>query len=276
MRGTLNLKSQNRSAPTAMSKGIVIYAFNSKFDYVKSAAYASKQAKKYLDLPVTLITNKKVKNKAFDQVIIINDNSNAIRQYRTVDDTIIDVDWFNGSRTTAYQYSPYDQTLLIDADYFMFNNSLKVMFDTNVEFACFDKINDITGGERDVVRLSDISIPMQWATVIYFTKCPLAQGIFTFMEKIKQDWEYYSHLYNFSSPTFRNDFALSIALQALTGYSTKNLNCLPGKLHTIFSNTDIVKVENNKVVCFKHQLTYVINTNVHCMNKLALDKFYNA
>ena len=259
-----------------MSKGIVIYAFNSTFDYVKSATFAAKQAKKYLGLPVTLITNKAVKGKVFEKVIVIDDESKSSRQYRAVGDEVIDVLWFNKSRTTAYQYSPYDQTLLIDADYFMFNDSLKVMFDTDVEFACFDKINDIMGEEQDVIRLSEISIPMQWATVIYFTKCPLAQGIFTFMGKIKNDWEYYSLLYNFSSPTFRNDFALSIALQALTGYSIKNLNCLPGKLHTIFSNADIVKVENNKVVCSKHELTYVINTNVHCMNKLALDKFYNA
>lgn len=257
------------------NRGIVIYAFNSTFDYVKSAAFAARQAKKYLGLPVTLITNNPADIEDFDNVVVITNEEKSDRQYRDAVGEVTTIDWFNKSRTLAYQHSPYNQTLLIDADYFMFNDSLKVMFDTDTNFACFDKINDVMGIERDLVKLSDISIPMQWATVIYFTKNSFAEAVFTFMEKIKADWEYYSMLYSFSSSAFRNDFALSIALQALSGYSTKNFSCLPGKLHTIFSSTNVVDVDNTKVIVNKNtELSYVINTNIHCMNKMDLNKFY--
>ncbi len=276
MLGMLILKNQKRYAITQMSEGVLIYAFNSnEFDYVKSATFAATQAKKYLNLPVTLVTNIDVTDPVFDTVIRSDDASSSVRQYRTADGQILSTNWFNQSRTSAYNTSPYDKTLLIDADYFMYNDSLKVMYNTNTELACFDKINDIMGQEKDLIRLNEISIPMQWATVVYFTKCPFAEGIFTFMEKIKQDWEYYSLLYSFRSGTFRNDYALSIALQALSGYSTKNFTRLPGKLHTIFSHVKIQKVEGNKVVCYdNNELTYVINTNIHCMNKLDLTHFY--
>jgi hypothetical protein len=256
------------------NQGVVIYAFNSTFDYIASAAFAASQAKKHLGLPVTLVTNVPVELKEFDNVIVIPEEDKSVRQYRTPSGEILTTAWLNKSRTTAYHYSPYNQTLLIDSDYFMFNHSLSTMFDTNVNFACFDKVNDIMGNVTPVIRLAESSIPMQWATVIYFTKCPFAKAVFTFMEKIKQEWEYYSILYGFNGSTFRNDFALSIALQALSGYSTKNFSCLPGKLTTIFNDTRVINVDGNKVVCGNNEITYVINTNVHCMNKLDIDKFY--
>jgi tRNA A37 threonylcarbamoyladenosine synthetase subunit TsaC/SUA5/YrdC len=49
--------------------GIVIFAYNSTFDYVRIAEVAAKQAKKFLNLPVTLITNVDVNSPHFDNVI---------------------------------------------------------------------------------------------------------------------------------------------------------------------------------------------------------------
>lgn len=258
-----------------MSKGVLIYAFNSNFDYIKSAEFAAKQVKKFLNLPVTLVTNTEVDSEYFDNVIIFEDATSTPRQYRTDDGQVLHTKWLNSNRTSAYNVSPYDQTLLIDADYFMFNDSLKCMFDTDSEFACFNKINDVTGEEKDLIRLSEISIPMQWATVIYFTKSDFANAVFDFMEIIKKNWDYYSLLYSFRSGTYRNDFALSIALQTLSGYSTQNFNKLPGKLHTLFSHVSVSRVSEGEVVfAWNNQLSKVVNTNLHCMNKLAVDKFY--
>ena len=270
-----NLKNQRKFEMQAKSSGVVIYAINSTFDYVSAARFAAKQVKKFLNLPVTLISNSHVEG--FDSVIHIEDNNNSVRQYRLSDTEIIEINWFNQSRTLAYNLSPYDKTLLIDADYFMFNDSLKIIFDTDSEFACFNDVNDISSLTDTKFRLSTASIPMQWATVIYFTKCDLAKSIFDFMEIIKNNWEYYSSLYNFNSKKYRNDFSLSIALQALTGYSTHNFNKLPGKLHTIFPMVSIksVNTTTGEIVHFyKNELSKLINTNIHCINKQALTQFY--
>jgi len=258
-----------------VSKGVLIFAINSTFDYVAAAKFAAKQAKKYLGLPVTLVTNSRIDDECFDSVVYIDDTSNTMRNYISSTGATTSVQWFNESRIKAYDLSPYDQTLLIDADYFMFNSSLATIFDTNSEIACFSEINDITGSNSNLVRLSEISIPMQWATVLYFTKCPLSKAVFDFMQQIKSEWRYYSLLYSFRNDNFRNDFALSIALQALTGYSTLNFNVLPGRLHSIFSNTNVVSVNDSEVVySWNNQISKISNTNIHCLNKVGMEKFY--
>jgi hypothetical protein len=115
---------------------------------------------------------------------------------------------------------------------------------------------------------------MQWATVIYFAKCDFAKAVFAFMERIKNNWEYYALLYSFRSGSYRNDFSLSIALQALSGYTTK-VQTLPGKLHTIFTNVNVVRVGSDGEVVLKYasSIQKVINTSVHCMNKLTYKEF---
>lgn len=260
-----------------MTKGVVIFAINSSFDYIASAEFAAAQAKKFLNIPVTLITNTVVSSPNFDTVIVIDDSSGSCRSYMSPDNTAMPVQWFNESRVRAYELSPYDQTLLIDSDFFMFNSTLLQIFDTEIEIACYNEINDVTGINPPQIRLNSISIPMQWATVIYFKKCALSKAVFDFMQIIKSDWQYYSLLYNFRNCNFRNDFALSIALQTITGYSTSNFNTLPGKLHSIFSNIDVTAVHDDEITyMWNDQISKITRTNIHCMNKLAIPRFYNA
>lgn len=258
-----------------MSNGIVIFAINSSFDYVRSAEISARRAKKYLNLPVTLITNEPVVNECFDNVILIDKTVGTLRHFTMSDGALSTVQWFNESRTLAYTLSPYDNTLLIDADYFMFNDSLGKMFSTGVEFSCWSDINDVASDITQQANVSDASIPMQWATVVYFKKCELAEAIFSFMETIKNNWDYYAKLYHFRSHNFRNDYALSIALQVLTGYSTSKFSKLPGKLHTMFTDTAVTSVTDSAVVFSKYGNTNkIINTNIHCMNKHAMEYFY--
>ena len=275
MRGMLNSQSPNLLEKQLMSNGVLIFAYNSTFDYVAAAKFAAKQVKAHLGLPVTLVTDEELSDPVFDCVIVKPKVEHTPRFYRNADDIVTEVQWFNKNRASAYELSPYDNTLLIDADYFMFNDSLRHIFDTQTEFACFAEINDVAVEVTQQARLSECSIPMQWATVVYFTKSEFAKSVFDFMEIIRDNWEYYSLLYNFRSTTYRNDYALSIALQALSGYSTSAFNTLPGKLHTIFTHVHVPKVTPTYVVVAHNGSTIKIsNTNLHVMNKQAMEKFY--
>jgi hypothetical protein len=257
------------------SKGVLIYAFNTNFDYVAAARFAAGQVKKFLNLPVTLVTDSAVDDECFDTVIVLSSRETSSRGYRSHTGEIVEMEWLNRNRVTAYELSPYEKTLLIDADYFMFNDSLRCMFETDIEFACYDKIVDVTGAESEVVRLAATSIPMQWATVVYFKKSEFAESVFSYMNLIKQNWDYYSMLYRFRSGSYRNDFSLSVAVQALSGYTTK-IATLPGKLHTIFSSIEIHKVTGSAIVYKWHDnYSKIVGTNIHCMNKESLHKFYD-
>lgn len=249
--------------------GIVIFAYNSTFDYVRIAEVAAKQAKKFLNLPVTLITNVDVKSSYFDNVIKRElDGVSSSRAFLQPTGDVIQSAWHNSNRVSVYDLSPYDKTLLIDADYFMFNDTLKHMFSTNSEFACFKEINDLTDQNHMDFRLCEISIPMYWATVIYFTKNNFAKSVFAFMQYIRDNWEYYANLYNFDDSMYRNDFSLSIAVQSLSGYNINNCDGLPGKLHTLFTDVAIISNDRNKIMFEKKEKRYFIsNTNVHVLNK---------
>lgn len=259
-----------------MSKGIVIFAYNSKLDYVSIATIAAQLAKKHLGLPVTLITDtEEVDYDVFDNVIIQQSNSRGQRVFKFANRTERTV-WHNQNRSNAYELSPYDQTLLIDADYLIFNNSLAKLFDTNLEFACYDRVHELSGWTslQNGARVGDPGIHMQWATVVYFTKCELAENVFGFMQTIKENYGYYSGLYNFSMELFRNDYTLSIALQVLTGYNQNNFTQIPGTLISANTPVEIAEARPNGEVVLtwtesngKKKVTKVTNTNIHIMNK---------
>jgi hypothetical protein len=253
---------------------VLIYAFNTNFDYVSAATFAAKQVKKYLNLPVTVITDAVIESEYFD-VIVLKKTETSTRVYRSHTGELLELEWLNKNRVSAYELSPYDRTLLIDADFFMFNSALRPIFDTDIDMACYDKINDVTGGEVDLIRLGVTSPPMLWATVLYFRKSPMAEAIFSFMATIKENWDYYSLLYRFPSGSYRNDFALSVAMQTLYGFTTK-IPTLPGKLNTMFSNTEVIKVNGDEIVFTwgERKISKINSANIHCINKLSLDKFY--
>lgn len=261
-----------------MSKGVLIFAYNSKLNYIDIATIAAGLAKKHLGLPVTLITDTAdVDQKFFDQVIVqdLSDVSSK-RIFKYSDGQKETVDWHNTNRSNAYELSPYDQTLLIDADYLIFNNSLSRLFETDLEFACYDTVHEINGwhGLSHDARVGYPGLHMQWATVIYFTKNKLAEGIFSFMQTIKKNYGYYSSAYNFTTELFRNDYTLSIALQALTGYSKKNFTAIPGHLVSANTAVDIIEVRPSGEIVFtwtnqdkRSYVSRIKNTNVHIMNK---------
>lgn len=211
-----------------MTRGCVIFAYDGAYPYLRIATRAAELVKQQLGIPVTLITDQEHDKSVFDQVIV---------KPRTDPEQLREFNgelrpWHNQSRSTIYDLSPYDQTLLIDADYFMFNNTLKPVFDSKLDFACYGDTYELGLGNSLEKRIGATSIPMQWATVIYFTKSELAKSVFDFMAYVKEHYEFYSMLYGFRNHQFRNDYALSIALQTLTGYSTNNYAKLPGLLVT--------------------------------------------
>jgi hypothetical protein len=263
-----------------MSKGILIFAYNSKINYVEIATIAARLAKKHLDLPVSIVTNSvDVDYETFDRVIFQEIEGEVYQRSFKYSSSSERMPWHNQNRSSAYELSPYDQTLLIDADYLMFNDSLGHLFDTDLEFACFDDVHDLSGrmGLKAEAHVGRPGIPMQWATVVYFIKCPLAKAVFDYMQNIKEHYAYYSAVYNFEPTLFRNDFTLSIALQVLTGYAVKNFSAIPGTLITANTGVDIVDVRDNGEIVFswngpdgRMSVSKIKNTNVHIMNKRSI------
>ena len=247
--------------------GVLLFAYdNESIKYTELAKLCALLVRKHLpNTGVTLVTDNSIDG-PFDDVIIVEPGNSNRRTFRIPNGETEEVTWHNKTRPQAYDLTPYDKTLLLDVDYLMFNNSLQWLFQSDKELLCHNTVYDITGKESliDEKMLHWSSIPMLWATVIYFTKNDTARELFNLVKLVQDNYQYYYNLYNFKSGPYRNDYAISIAynLLSLEHYIIDPLFTLPSQ----FTLED-VREDGTLVHNADGEVSYIRNTNVHVMNK---------
>lgn len=202
-----------------MTRGVVLFAFdNEAFPYRHMACWSAARIQKHLDLPVTLVTDRETNDPVFDQEIVIDNSTSGSRYFSDADMTAA---WHNHSRPQALTVTPYDQTLVLDVDYVVSSDQLLAVFDTDQDFLCHDRAWDVTG-VTDYSGLNNFGrnrMPMSWATVMYFRRSQTAAMIFDLMSMVRDHWSHYRDLHGLPARnTFRNDYALSIALNTVRGH----------------------------------------------------------
>lgn len=231
------------------------FAYNTDTtDYVSIAQRTLKLASKTLGLPYTLITDSP------------QDYDN--QRYDT--DTGEFVPWRNAGRYRAYDLTPYDETLVIDADFLIFNKTLVKVFD--LESWDWQIMRDATGLTQQYPKdMGKNSLPYVWATAFAFRKTPKAQAYFQLIQRIQENYGYYRALFNVEQRNFRNDYAFAMADIALNGYSTKGSTTLLGPmLHVDTAVTSIVSRDNNFVIRDTDRAFVVPRTNMHVISKAYL------
>jgi hypothetical protein len=216
-----------------MTSGALIFAFNNEqIDYVAMANWSAKNIHRQLGIPVCLVTDKEPEQPhVFDRVVIANP-VNAGQRYFS--DYNSNVTWHNTNRMDAYTLSPWDQTLVLDADYVVASNQLTTVLASDQDFVCYRWARDVTGLQtfEDLNYFGNHRMPMWWATVMMFRRSTAAELLFDSMQMIRDNWTHYRNLYKNPNPTYRNDHALSIALNTLNGH-TLQVNQIPGTLASL-------------------------------------------
>lgn len=228
-----------RTQPTAMTTGAVIMAFNNdQVDYVALAAWNSANIRRHLDLPVAVITDDVGQHaSSFDQVITVSvPQGSGARNLSGTQPTA----WHNINRMDAYDLSPWDRTLLLDADYVVAGPDLRVMIDHGPSLATHRWACDITGRDdfSSMNFFGDFCMPQWWATVMIFDRCLQAKILFDSMRMIRDHWQHYRQIYGVRASLYRNDYALSIALNIENGH-TLDTTDIPWPLSTILPDCDI-------------------------------------
>lgn len=266
-----------------MKKGILLFAYNTEFNYVNLAVICAKRLKKYLGLPITLVTdNKKLlkETEPFDSIIELEDLSNQQKRfYNGIDSQIFT--WKNLTRVYSYDLSPYDKTLVVDVDYIVNSNFLLKCMDLQSDFLIFKEYNDLakTRKNNQFEYITDFGIPFYWATVFIFEKNKKNKIFFDLLKFIKENWDYYRLIYQISDSKFRNDFAFSIAIHIISGCITSSsFNIFPGKIHFVQDKDLLVNANENSLLFLiedeRCQTNYspilVNNLDVHIMNKFSI------
>jgi len=251
--------------------GAVIIANNTdKFDYIKLAIIAANKVKKHLKIPVALITSDEITT-GFDYIIKTDnprDNKRLMGQNA--------VEWRNLNRTKAYDLTPFNRTLLIDADYLINNDALLPHCYSNFDFAIAKNLYDPVTGNGYTLQLGKSKIEQLWATIMIFNKCDIAANIFVMAEHVLEHYLYYAKLYQFNSFPFRNDYAFTIACHLMGGYGQTDFSLRHHAMFNCDFNTEIEELNDNDVLISynktesKKYVQRLNNVDIHIQNKLTL------
>ena len=274
-----------------MTKGAVIFAQNNaSLDYTKMAVFAATQIKKYLDIPVSIITDSEnwlqesYPNHEFDKVISIEFSGT---QYKNFNDGALfskTVEWKNFTRDKIYNLTPYDKTLVIDSDYIINSAVLKPAFDNDYDFQIYRHSMDLATWRPilEFERVSQWSVPFYWATAFVFQKNSITESFFDLVAYIKSNWTYFRNLYGINANTYRNDYAFSIAIHIMNGKTNGGFAIdLPGKMTFITDKDLLVNIVDDKMKFLVEKKDYLgeytlVKTqslDVHVMNKSSLCRF---
>jgi hypothetical protein len=247
-----------------MPNGALIFAHRSSVDYLATARVSAVLVKRHLNLPVCLVTSESVDDPAFDHVIKIAPPVTSNRRYFVVDNQKVVGPWFNESRADALDLTPWDQTLLIDADYFVMGNQLKPIINSNISFACHTRAKDLV--TQQLVDTASGYRAMSWATVCWFGHD--SRPIFEMWKRIRDQWDYYNHLCDFNQPVFRNDHALSLALDTVGGH-VPHQHVIPFVMTNVLSGTKLLDIRSDSTVLFEtgKGISRVKNTDLHMIDK---------
>ena len=258
-----------KSAVQEKSRGVLLFAFDTKINYVEIARRSAQLIHRTLDLPVALVTDTPVRSSEFDQVIVVDNtlNNHKVGQPGA---------WRNGDRYRAYELSPWDETLLIDSDYLMLDSNLLKLFEQDFDYRIMSH-NQTPAGEWKT-SIGNYSIPYLWATAILFRRTEKTRMLFELVGRIQRNYLYYLKLYHGNHNSFRNDYAFTIANNILNGY---DLSMDQGIGWPMFTFNEVVKsisIKNNLITVKEKNKAHIIpRQNIHVMDKeyLLSDNFAN-
>lgn len=266
-----------------MTTGALIFAFNNEqTDYVAMAEWNARRIRRHLGIPVAVVTDcaDSTRIQGFDQVIFADAHTGGTRYF---EDYAATVSWHNAGRVDAYALTPWDRTLVLDADYVVCSDRLRAIVDADQDFMCHRlAMNMSTGDELDGLNyFGRTHMPMHWATVMMFRRSNTAGYIFDSMHMIRDNWQHYRDLYAIDRSTYRNDFALSIALGIVNGHTTHAAN-IPWPLMSVMPEDKLEQVDDdcfNITFCNKENKLQSISWSgfdFHAMGKRHLEKIIAA
>jgi len=245
-----------------MDIGVLMYCFDTdEVAYHGLAERCVSQVKTHLGLHVTIVTNRQTmaRFKQMDGVEfrVVEHRPGNFRPYRGKV-----LAWHNRERVLAYEHSPYETTILMDCDYFVFSDRLLELSKTEFDVLLHDRVHDITGKNLIAGRNEGV-IPLVWATVVLFRKTPNAETVFAMIRHVAENYNHYRHLYRIKYNNYRNDYAFAIALHQL-GLG----DFIPSPMPMSAVDVDVLD-SDSEGVCFRHRgsIYHTNGQDVHIMDK---------
>jgi hypothetical protein len=232
---------------------------NEQIDYEAMARWSAQNIERHLGIPTHIVTDASA----------LSTNTRHFSDVGTVT-------WHNLNRADAYRASPWDRTLVLDADYVVASDQLKSLLAADQDFLAHRWAYDITGCNtfEGLNWFGNNRMPMWWATVMMFRRSQQAELIFDAMQMIRDNWTHYRNIYKITNPIYRNDHALSIALGMVNGH-TLNHSGIPWKLASLTPEHRLTQLDKDRyrvdfVNSENQQRWITVTQDFHAMGKQQL------
>lgn len=279
-----------------MSNGVLLFANNNdQIDYVKQSLYLASNIKRHMNCAVAVATDSPDYLTEFfpkqaiyvDHIIPIDYNTTQTTQHKRFRDGTMaekSLVWKNTNRSSAYDITPFDQTIVLDTDVMINNSRLMACFDQPEDFLIDRQPMDVHPTRHDPTfdRISDKSVQFFWATAFFFRKTSSTRLLFDTINHIKDNYDFYRMMYQIKPTKLRNDFVFSIAIHILNGFQTNPdwPNSMPAKMFMTTDKDVLYKIKNDRFTFLLDKQThpgqYTVNSlsgvNIHCMNKFSLGR----
>ena len=242
-------------------KGVLLFAYNNGItDYLEMAIRTAKRVNQFLNLPVSIVTDivdiKKYPN-VFDKIITSMPDTSNTRDKKV---------WINKGRYQAYDLSPYDETILLDTDYLVLDDSLLKLFKTDFDYKLMH--HNVTPNGPSYEMMGETSLPYIWATVVVFNKTEKSRLFFDLIGRIQRNYRYYKRLYNIREGNYRNDYAFAIANNIINGYSLNEDQGIPWRMYTVDKPVKRIMLTDNFIrIYYEDSATVVPYQGIHLMDK---------
>lgn len=253
-------------------KGCILFAFNSPtVDYYKMAIATAKRINKFLDLPVSVVTDENTDTKSYDynfDNVFVTDSDKSNTKEKQI--------WINKGRYKAFELSPYNETLVLDTDYMVNSNQLLNIFDMYSDFMCHNTTNFILHSDLFPEKVSSNSFVTNWATVMFFQKTKRVEQIFESLKMVQYNYMHYVKLYNMYSTMYRNDYGLTLAMRIVNGQFDIKSDYIPWQLNHVAKDIKVTKESDTSYTMFrtinhrntnKTEYCIVNDLDFHCLDK---------
>lgn len=245
-----------------MSKGVILFAFNTDtVDYVGIAEQAARLIRHSIDLPVTLVTDKEIISKYVDQVVYTENVFQNKRQGYAGG-----TPWRNGNRYYAYELSPYNETILLDSDYLVLDQSLLTTLDTTSDYRIVHHNHNLNSNMTG--NMGVLSLDYVWATVVTFKRTPRAKMLFDLVGRIQRNYAYYRQLYQIRERNYRNDYAFAIANNIVSGYTPDVSQSIVRPMLTLDQKIELIELNGHQLIIRETERAHILpRQNIHIMDK---------
>ena len=274
-----------------MKRGILIFAHNSRdVDYALMSLVSAKFAKANLQVPVSLVVDKftvewmqtsniyNLSQEIFDKIIEIE--KPVTQNTRVLNDgyTSKTVPFVNSNRSSVWDLTPYDRTLLIDSDFLVMSNRLNEYWDVDSSVMLSPAMQDVRGDRKGILDswVSETGIPLYWATTVMFTKNNESKIFFDLVDVIRTNYNYFADLFRFNPKQYRNDISFSIAKHMLNGFENRGEDLPP--ILTLLDKDLIHSIDKNQLRVYLNDsmsedhvvIASIKDLDVHVMNKQSI------